>query len=74
LIGEGKKNYQIAQALLISKNTLDTHSCHLRTKLDVHSHAELQAIAERVFADKDSREWRALFRPRLGMGGKAAVS
>ena len=48
LIAEGHKSRKIAQKLNISVKTVDIHRTHLKTKLNIHSIAELTkfAIAE----------------------------
>lgn len=50
LIAEGKTNKEIAVALSLSVNTVETHRKHLMEKLDLHNTAELVrfAIRERV--------------------------
>ena len=48
LIAEGYKNKEMAEKLNISVKTIDIHRTHLKTKLNIHSIAELTkfAIAE----------------------------
>jgi two-component system response regulator NreC len=50
LIAEGKTNKEIASALSLSVNTIETHRKHLMEKLDLHNTAELVrfAIRERL--------------------------
>lgn len=50
LIAEGKTNKEIAAALSLSVNTVETHRKHLMEKLDLHNTAELVrfAIRERL--------------------------
>jgi two-component system response regulator NreC len=50
LIAEGKTNKEIAVALSLSVNTVETHRKHLMEKLDLHNTAELVrfAIRERL--------------------------
>jgi len=50
LIAEGKTNKEIATALSLSVNTIETHRKHLMEKLDLHNTAELVrfAIRERL--------------------------
>jgi two-component system response regulator NreC len=50
LIAEGKTNKEIAGALSLSVNTVETHRKHLMEKLDLHNTAELVrfAIRERL--------------------------
>ena len=41
LVAEGYTNNQIAERLVISPKTVDTHSTHIMDKLNLHSRAEL---------------------------------
>ncbi|MGZ6693974.1 MAG: helix-turn-helix domain-containing protein, partial [Solirubrobacteraceae bacterium] len=53
---EGMSNRQIAQALFITRKTVESHLEHVFRKLDIHSRAELkQAMtgAERSRADAE---------------------
>ena len=43
LIAAGLSNKQMAQRLKISERTADAHVEHIRTKLDVHSRAQVAA-------------------------------
>jgi len=45
LIGQGLTSRQIAERLIISKRTVDAHAEHIRTKLGVHSRAQIAAWA-----------------------------
>jgi two-component system response regulator NreC len=47
LIAEGKTNKEIAVALSLSVNTVETHRKHLMEKLDLHNTAELVRFAVR---------------------------
>jgi two-component system response regulator NreC len=50
LIAEGKTNKEVAHALSVSVNTVETHRKHIMEKLDLHNTAELVrfAIRERL--------------------------
>src|SRR5437016_8035114 len=41
LVAEGYTNNQIAERLIISPKTVDTHRTHIMDKLNMHSRAEL---------------------------------
>jgi DNA-binding CsgD family transcriptional regulator len=45
LIARGKTSREIAEALVISIRTADTHATHIRDKLDLRSRAEIAAWA-----------------------------
>lgn len=45
LIGEGRKNQEIAQALVVSVKTVEKHRASLMSKLDIHELAGLVRIA-----------------------------
>lgn len=47
LIAEGHTNNQIAEKLVISPKTVDTHRTHIMDKLNLHSRAELVKYAMR---------------------------
>lgn len=47
LVAEGLTNNQIAERLVISPKTVDTHRTHIMDKLDLHSRAELVKYAIR---------------------------
>jgi two-component system response regulator NreC len=47
LIAEGLTNHQIAERLVISPKTVDTHRTHVMEKLNLHSRAELIKYALR---------------------------
>src|SRR5438874_3301071 len=47
LVAEGYTNNQIAERLVISPKTVDTHRTHVMDKLDLHSRAELVKYAMR---------------------------
>jgi DNA-binding CsgD family transcriptional regulator len=47
LIARGKTSREIADELVISVRTADTHASHIRDKLDLHSRAEIAAWAVR---------------------------
>ena len=47
LVAEGLTNPQIGARMFISKATVKTHLAHIFKKLDVHSRAELSALAAR---------------------------
>lgn len=48
LVGEGLTNREIAERLVISLNTVQTHRLHLMEKLDLHSRAQLMQYAVRL--------------------------
>jgi DNA-binding NarL/FixJ family response regulator len=45
LIGEGHKNQEIAQALVVSVKTVEKHRASLMSKLDIHDMANLIRVA-----------------------------
>ena len=45
LVGEGKRNKEIAQELNLSPKTVDVHRCHIREKLGLNSGPELVCYA-----------------------------
>jgi DNA-binding CsgD family transcriptional regulator len=45
LIGSGRTNREIAEALALSPHTVETHRKHIIDKLDLHSTAELVRYA-----------------------------
>ncbi len=47
LVAEGNTNNQIAERLIISPKTVDTHRTHIMDKLNLHSRAELVKYAMR---------------------------
>ena len=47
LVAEGYTNNQIAERLVISPKTVDTHRTHIMDKLNMHSRAELIKYAMR---------------------------
>ncbi len=47
LIGEGRKNQEIAQALVVSVKTVEKHRASLMSKLDIHDLAGLVRVALR---------------------------
>jgi non-specific serine/threonine protein kinase len=47
LIAEGKTSKEIAEALVITERTADTHAAHIRDKLGLRSRAEIAAWATR---------------------------
>jgi len=47
LVARGKTSREIAEALVISVRTADTHATHIRDKLDLRSRAEIAAWAVR---------------------------
>ncbi len=47
LVAEGMTNNQIAERLVISPKTVDTHRTHIMDKLDLHNRAELVRFAMR---------------------------
>jgi two-component system response regulator NreC len=47
LVAEGYTNNQIAERLIISPKTVDTHRTHIMDKLDLHNRAELVKYAMR---------------------------
>lgn len=47
LIAEGKTNKEVAHALTVSINTVETHRKHIMEKLDLHNTAELVRFAIR---------------------------
>lgn len=47
LLAEGRTNNQIAELLVISPKTVDTHRTHIMDKLNLHSRAELVKYAMR---------------------------
>jgi two-component system response regulator NreC len=47
LVAEGHTNNQIAERLIISPKTVDTHRTHIMDKLNLHSRAELVKYAMR---------------------------
>jgi len=47
LVAEGNTNNQIAERLVISPKTVDTHRTHIMDKLNLHSRAELVKYAMR---------------------------
>jgi two-component system response regulator NreC len=47
LVAEGYTNTQIAERLVISPKTVDTHRTHIMDKLNLHSRAELVKYAMR---------------------------
>ena len=47
LVAEGYTNNQIAERLVISPKTVDTHRTHVMDKLNLHSRAELVKYAMR---------------------------
>jgi len=48
LIAEGKTNKEVAHALSVSVNTVETHRKHVMEKLDLHNTAELVRFAIRT--------------------------
>jgi two-component system response regulator NreC len=48
LIAEGKTNKEVAHALSVSINTVETHRKHIMEKLDLHNTAELVRFAIRT--------------------------
>jgi non-specific serine/threonine protein kinase len=48
LIAEGKTSKEIADALVITERTADTHAAHIREKLGLRSRAEIAAWATRA--------------------------
>jgi two-component system, NarL family, response regulator NreC len=48
LIAEGKTNKEVAHALSVSVNTIETHRKHIMEKLDLHNTAELVRFAIRT--------------------------
>jgi DNA-binding NarL/FixJ family response regulator len=48
LIAEGKTNKEVAHALTVSVNTVETHRKHIMEKLDLHNTAELVRFAIRT--------------------------
>ena len=48
LIAEGKTNKDVAHALTVSVNTVETHRKHIMEKLDLHNTAELVRFAIRT--------------------------
>jgi two-component system response regulator NreC len=48
LIAEGKTNKEVAHALSVSVNTVETHRKHIMEKLDLHNTAELVRFAIRT--------------------------
>jgi two-component system response regulator NreC len=48
LIAEGKTNKEVAHALTVSINTVETHRKHIMEKLDLHNTAELVRFAIRT--------------------------
>ena len=47
LIAQGKTSKEIAEALVITERTADTHAAHIRDKLGLRSRAEIAAWATR---------------------------
>jgi non-specific serine/threonine protein kinase len=47
LIAQGKTSKEIADALIITERTADTHAAHIRDKLGLRSRAEIAAWAVR---------------------------
>jgi len=47
LIGEGKRNTDIAKELNLSRKTVDVHRCHIREKLGLRSGPEMTCYATR---------------------------
>ena len=45
LVGRGLRNREIATKLFIAPRTVDAHVEHIRTKLDLHSRAQIAAWA-----------------------------
>jgi two-component system response regulator NreC len=55
LIAEGKTNREIAEGLVLSLNTVQTHRLHLMEKLNLHNRSELVKYAiRRGLIDADS--------------------
>ncbi len=48
LIGEGLSSQEIAERLVLSVNTVQTHRMHIMEKLNLHSRAELMRYAVRM--------------------------
>lgn len=48
LIGDGLTNQEIADKLVVSINTVQTHRLHIMEKLNLHSRAELMKFAVRL--------------------------
>ncbi len=48
LIGEGLSSHEIADRLVVSVNTVQTHRLHIMEKLNLHSRAELIKFAVRL--------------------------
>jgi DNA-binding CsgD family transcriptional regulator len=48
LIAQGKTSKEIADALVITERTADTHAAHIREKLGLRSRAEIAAWATRL--------------------------
>ncbi len=47
LIAEGKSNREIAEELVLSSNTVQTHRLHIMEKLNLHKRSELIKYAIR---------------------------
>jgi DNA-binding CsgD family transcriptional regulator len=47
LIAQGKTSKEIAEILVITERTADTHAAHIRDKLGLRSRAEIAAWATR---------------------------
>jgi DNA-binding CsgD family transcriptional regulator len=58
LIGEGMTSAQIASRLEIAERTVDSHAEHIRTKLGLHSRAQIAAWAahESCIAHSDQED------------------
>ena len=48
LVGQGLTNQEIAEHLVLSVNTIQTHRLHIMEKLNLHSRAELMKFAVRL--------------------------
>ncbi|MBF8268143.1 MAG: response regulator transcription factor [Dehalococcoidia bacterium] len=48
LVGEGYSSQEIAERLVLSSNTVQTHRMHIMEKLNLHSRAELMRYAVRM--------------------------
>ncbi|MBI2888290.1 MAG: response regulator transcription factor [Chloroflexi bacterium] len=48
LIGQGLTNHQIAERLVVSINTVQTHRLHIMEKLNLHNRAQLMQYAVRL--------------------------
>jgi DNA-binding NarL/FixJ family response regulator len=55
LIGRGRSTVQIAEALHLSSETVETHRAHVKEKLDLKTMTELVSFASRWVETQDER-------------------